>query len=93
MLPGQIWSPHRGNRVKVNPDRRFANVLSPLVLHQIACDEYILYLSLCFSLSFVTGWTGSLFTVEAYNESLIRAIILIILQSADRNYRMIKKLT
>lgn len=43
MLPGPIWSPHRGNRVKVNPDRRFANVLSPLALHQIACDEYIPY--------------------------------------------------
>lgn len=43
MLPGQIWSPHRGNRVKANPDRRFANVLSPLALHQIACDEYIPY--------------------------------------------------
>lgn len=43
MLPGLIWSPHRGNQVKVNPDRRFANVLSPLALHQIACDEYIPY--------------------------------------------------
>lgn len=43
MLPGPIWSPHRGNQVKVNPDRRFANVLSPLALHQIACDEYIPY--------------------------------------------------
>ena len=38
-----IWSLHRGNQVKVNPDRRSANVLSPPALHEIACDEYIQY--------------------------------------------------
>ena len=88
MLPGLIWSPHRGNRVKVNPDRRFANVLSPLALHQIACDEYI-SLSLCAFLSLsCTGWTGSVFAVGANNESLIREIILTILQLADSNNRI-----
>ena len=75
MLPGQIWSPHRGNRVKVNPDRRFASALSPLALHQIACDEYIPYYPPGF-LSVLLAGRGSLFTVGADNESLIREIIL-----------------
>lgn len=51
MLPGPIWSPHRGNQVKENPDRRSANALSPLALHQIACDEYIPHHPLFLALS------------------------------------------
>lgn len=70
----------------MNPDRRFANVLSPLALHQIARDEYISYPLLSLSLSRTcTGWAGSLFTVRAHNEGLSGEIILTVLQAADRN--------
>lgn len=73
MLPGT----QEGNWVKVNPDRRFASVLSPLALHHIASVEHILYPPL------------SLFPLPAEevhcNEGLIREIILTILQPSENN--------
>lgn len=81
MLPGT----HEGNRVKVNPDRHVASVLSPLALHHIAGVKHILYPPLSLS---------PLLAEEAHcNEGLIREIFLTILQPSDNNSSVMHMVT